>query len=132
MLRKGRHMPRMPAVVGCIRGDSAARFFFLAMDMVAGRKVTLGKVKLLETLACIPYRARENRQYARIIQLCRKRELVQRACMIKTWGRKAHDNEYRRLPVVNEKIKEDCVKDPWYLFPLIPFLTRSSCEAVRE
>lgn len=106
--------------------SAAARFFFLAMDLVTGRKVTLGKAKLLETLACIPYRAWENRQYARMTQLYRKQELVQQACMIKTWGREAHDNEYWHLLVVNEKMKEDCVKDPWYLFPLIPFLMRGS------
>jgi hypothetical protein len=34
----------------------AARFLFQAMDLVAGRKTTLAKAKLLEMLASIPYR----------------------------------------------------------------------------
>jgi demethoxyubiquinone hydroxylase (CLK1/Coq7/Cat5 family) len=104
----------------------AARFFFLSMDLVTGRKVTLGKAKLLETLACIPYRAWENRQYARMTQHYQKQELVQQACKIKTWGREAQDNEYWHLLVLNEKMIQDGVKNPWYLFPPIPLMMAST------
>lgn len=103
------------------RYSAAASFFFLSMDLVTGRKVTLAKAKLLETLACIPYRAWENRQYVRMTRHYRRQDLVQQACRIKTWGRAAQDNEYWHLLVLNEKMKEDGAKDPWYLFPPIPF-----------
>ncbi|MEW6616027.1 MAG: alternative oxidase [Thermodesulfobacteriota bacterium] len=100
----------------------AARCFFLSMDLVTGRKVTLAKTKLIETLASIPYRAWEIRQYARMTQHYRNQEMVQHARRIMVWGREAQDNEYWHLLVINEKMKEDGIKDPWYLFPVIPFV----------
>ena len=106
--------------------SAIARFFFLSMDLVTGRKVTLGKAKLLEILACVPYRAWENRQYKRMTQRYRNLELVRRSRSITTWGREAQDNEYWHLLVLNEKMKEDRAKDPWYLFPPIPCLMAAS------
>lgn len=106
----------------CYKYSAIARIFFLAMDLVAGRKMTLAKAKLLETLASVPYRAWENRQYARMTQHYRDQERVQEARMIMTWAREAQDNEYWHLLVINEKMKEDRARDPWYLFPPIPFL----------
>ncbi|MBI4620648.1 MAG: hypothetical protein HY739_10870 [Desulfobacterales bacterium] len=100
----------------------AARCFFLTMDLVTGRKVTLAKTKLIETLASIPYRAWEIRQYARMTQRYRNQDLVQHARRIMIWGREAQDNEYWHLLVINEKMKEDGIKDTWYLFPPIPFV----------
>jgi ubiquinol oxidase len=100
----------------------AARFFFGAMDLAAGRKTTLAKVKLLEMLASVPYRAWEIRQYARMTRGYRNQELVLQARQIVNWGREAQDNEYWHLLVVNEKMKEDRVKDSWYLFPPISYL----------
>jgi hypothetical protein len=99
----------------------AARFFFLAMDLATGRKVTLAKAKLLEILACIPYRGWEALQYARLTRLYQNRELVQQARRIISWGREAQDDEYWHLLVINEKLKENGLRDPWYLFPLITF-----------
>lgn len=106
--------------------SAIARFFFLSMDLVTGKKVTLAKAKLLEMLACVPYRAWENRQYKRMTQQYRNPELVRQSRSIKLWGREAQDNEYWHLLVLNEKMKEDRVKDPWYLFPPIPFLMTAS------
>jgi hypothetical protein len=102
--------------------SAIARFFFLMMDLVTGSKVTLAKAKLLETLACVPYRSWENRQYARLTQHYRNQGLVQESCAIMHWGREAQDNEYWHLLVINEKMKEDRISDPWYLFPPIPLL----------
>lgn len=98
-----------------------ARFFFLAMDLATGRKVTLAKAKLLEILACIPYRSWEALQYARITRRYQNSELVQKARRIIAWGREAQDNEYWHLLVINEKMKEDGLSDAWYLFPPITF-----------
>ena len=100
----------------------AAKGFFLLMDLIAGKKITLAKTKLIEMLASIPYRSWEIRQYAKMTRGYRKQELVKQAREIITWGREAQDNEYWHLLVINEKMKEDGVTDPWYLFPVIPFV----------
>jgi len=102
--------------------SAAGRFFFRAMDMVAGKEATLAKAKLVETLASIPYRAWENRQYARMTQHHGDKGLVQQARAIMRWGREAQDNEYWHLLVINEKLREDSAQDPRYLSPPIPFL----------
>jgi len=39
------------------------KIFFFTMDLFAGRKLSLGKAKLLEILASIPYRQCEISQY---------------------------------------------------------------------
>ena len=69
----------------------AARFFFGAMDLVAGKKTTLAKTKLLETLASIPYRAWEIRQYGRMTRRYRNPTLVEQARRIVAWAREAQD-----------------------------------------
>lgn len=100
----------------------AAKCFFVTMDWIAGKKVTLAKTKLIEILASIPYRAWEVRQYGRLTRLFRKKEVVEEALRIMEWGREAQDNEYWHLRVIHEKMKEDGVKEAWYFFPLIPFV----------
>jgi ubiquinol oxidase len=99
----------------------AAKFFFFSMDMITGKKTTFAKAKLIEMLASIPYRAWEIRQYTRLTRGYKNMELIGQAGSILEWGREAQDNEYWHLLVINEKMKEDNIKDPWYLFPLIPF-----------
>lgn len=91
------------------------------MDMLTGRKTTLPKSKLLEILASIPYREWEFRQYKRLTRLYKDREFVKHAGTVVTWGREAQDNEYWHLLLINEKMKEDGIKDPWYLSPPVTF-----------
>jgi hypothetical protein len=104
------------------RYSVAARIFFGLMDMVTGKKTTLPKTKLIETLASIPYRSWETRQYTRLTRMYRDLEGVRRAEAVMRWGREAQDNEYWHLLAINEKMKEDGLKDPWYLIPLIPWV----------
>jgi len=104
----------------------AAKFFFFMMDIITGKKVTLAKVKLIETLASIPYRAWEIRQYKRMTRKYQDESFVQNARKIMIWGRESQDNEYWHLLVVNEKMNEDNVKYPWYLNPIFPFLMVST------
>ena len=99
----------------------AARLFFLAMDLVTGRNTTLTKAILIEMLAGIPYRAWEIREYARMTRLYRNPEIVQQARGIMIWGREAQDKEYWHLLVIYEKMKEDGIKDAWYLSPAVVF-----------
>ncbi len=103
------------------RYSLAAKGFFLSMDLLTGRKTTLAKAKLIETLASIPYRSWEMRQYALMTRCYRDQKLVREKSKILKWTREAQDNEYWHLMVINEKMKEDGAKDPWYLFPIIPF-----------
>lgn len=100
----------------------ASKIFFNLMDIVTGKKITLSKVKLIETLASIPYRAWEIRQYTQLTKFYRKDQLVNRAKKIMEWGREAQDNEYWHLIIINEKMKEDNMKDAWYLKQPIPSL----------
>jgi hypothetical protein len=102
------------------RYSLAAKLFFWSMDLITGSMITLPKVKLIEILASIPYRSWETRQYTRMTQRYRDRAVVHEAHNIMMWSREAQDNEYSHLLVVNEKMKEDGIKDPWYLFPPIP------------
>jgi len=99
----------------------AAKAFFWSMDLFTGKKTTLGKAKLIEMLASIPYRAWEIRQYGRMTRRYRNQEVVDEAGKIMTWGRQAQDNEYWHLRVINEKMKADGLRNPWYLFGPIPF-----------
>ena len=108
------------------RYSLAARCFFLSMDLLTGKKTTLAKAKLIEILATVPYRTWEMRQYSRMTRCYRKEDLVREANGIMTWCREAQDNEYWHLTVINEKMKEDGAKDPWYLFPSIPFVMLST------
>ncbi|MBN1870713.1 MAG: hypothetical protein JW847_09075 [Candidatus Omnitrophica bacterium] len=99
-----------------------AKCFFFIMDLIAGSATTLAKTKLIEILASIPYRAWEIRQYGRLTFGYKNKELVKQALKIMEWGREAQDNEYWHLRVINEKMREDGLKDPWYLFFPVPFL----------
>ena len=110
-----RARPRYPYSV-------AARLFFRAMDVLAGKETTLVKARLIEALAPIPYRAWENRQHARMALRYRDRDLVRRAREVVSWGRAAQDNEHHHLLVLHEKIGEDSVRDPLYMTPPIPRL----------
>jgi hypothetical protein len=100
----------------------AARFFFLSMDLVTGRKTTLAKVKLLEILASIPYREWETYQYGLLTRSYRNLTLVEHARRVVRWSREAQDNEYWHLLVVAEKMKAEKFSDPWYLVMPTPWL----------
>lgn len=100
----------------------SARFFFFALDFVTGRRITLAKAKLLELLASIPYRQWEIKQYDTITHCFRNTQKVNLAESVIEWGRNAQDNEYDHLQVIHQKMKEDELKDPWYLWPPITFL----------
>lgn len=104
------------------RYSFAAKVFFWSMDLFTGTKTTLPKVKLIEILAGIPYRSWETRQYTRMTHHYRDRALVQESSEIMMWAREAQDTEYWHLLVVNEKMKLEGIKDPWYLVQPVPLL----------
>ncbi len=92
-----------------------AKIFFAGMDMVAGKKDNLPKAKLLEILASIPYRVWEIRHYMKQTRKYFNSEKVATAQNVIEWGRDAQDNEFMHLLVIHEKMKEDGIKDRWYL-----------------
>lgn len=104
------------------RYSLAAKVFFSSIDLIAGNKITLPKIKLIEILANIPYRSWETRQYTRMTRYYRDLAVVQEARKIMEWAREAQDTEYWHLRVVNEKMKEEGIRDSWYLFPPVPLL----------
>jgi hypothetical protein len=99
-----------------------AKLFFLSMDLLAGKKTTLAKLKFLEMLAGIPYRAWERRQAAFLTRHHGDPVLGKRARDIISWSRAAQDNEHWHLRVIDEKMKEDGCRDPWYLAGALTFL----------
>jgi len=98
-----------------------AKIFFFGMNMVAGKKDDLPKAKLLEMLASIPYRVWEIRHYLKQTKKYRNIDKVNKSADIITWGREAQDNEFMHLLVIHEKMKEDNIKDKWYLSPCVAF-----------
>ncbi len=98
-----------------------ARFFFFGMDLLAGKKNTLSKAKLLEVLASVPYREWEMKKYFTITRSFRNAAKVKQAEGIIEWSREAQDNEYMHLRVIHEKMKEENMKDAWYLSPFMVF-----------
>ncbi len=106
--------------------SAVAQIFMRSMDVFAGRDTTLVKAKLVEALATIPYRAWENRQYARMTRHYKDKALVAQARAIMNWGREAQDNEYWHLLLINEKLREDSVPDPRYMSHPLPLLMTGS------
>jgi hypothetical protein len=96
-----------------------AKVFFAGMDMIAGKKDDLPKAKLLEILASIPYRVWEVRHYIKLTKKYKNTKKVQASQSVIEWGREAQDNEYTHLLVIHEKMKEDGIKDKWYLKPAV-------------
>ncbi len=108
------------------RYSVTARLFFGAMDVLAGAETTLAKVRLLEALAPIPYRAWENQQHARMALRYDDKELVERGSALVRWGREAQDNEYWHLLVVHEKLREESGREPRYMMRPLPYLMVAS------
>lgn len=100
----------------------AARLFFASMNLVTGRKTTLPKAKLLETLACVPYREWEKLAYGRLTRRYRDHASVRSNREVVEWGRDAQDNEYHHLLVIEERMRQEGLSDPWYLKPPLPRL----------
>lgn len=96
-----------------------ARLFFISFDLLTGSKTTLFKVKLLEILAGVPYRAWEIRQYQKLSRCYGNDKLMSRAQQLMVWAREAQDNEYQHLLLLHEKITAEKLKQPWFLSPLV-------------
>ncbi len=88
-----------------------ARMLFAAMDVLYGKATTLPKVRLLETLARIPYQAWETRQYSLLSIRYHDLATVERATKIAEWGREAQDNEFWHLLVIDQRMRQLGMKE---------------------
>jgi hypothetical protein len=96
------------------------------MDVFAGSETTVLKARVVETLAPVPYRAWENREYGRLSRHAGDDTLVREAEAVLRWGREAQDNEYRHLRVIEAKLREDGTQVPIRLAPPMPGLMAGS------
>jgi len=96
-----------------------ARLFFRAFDLLTGSRTTLSKLKLLELLAAVPYRAWETRQYQALTRSFADGERTRQGLQLVSWARNAQDNEYRHLLLLHEKTAADHLPDPWFLNPAL-------------
>lgn len=101
-----------------------ARALFKAMDLAYGPATTLPKVRLLETLARIPYQAWETRHYALMSTRYHDRDQVERARQVIRWGRDAQDNEFWHLLVIEDKMRMDGIRESWFRETIMP---RAAC-----
>ena len=106
--------------------SAGARFFVRSMDTLAGKEDSLPKVRVIEALASIPYRAWESRQYGRIQRHYGEPGVVRRAEEILAYGRAAQDNEVLHLRVIEEKLRREDVRDPRYMTRPLPDLMSES------
>jgi hypothetical protein len=96
------------------------------MDVFAGSETTVLKAKIVETLAPVPYRAWENREYGRLSRHPGDDTLVREAEAVLRWGREAQDKEYQHLRVIDAKLREDATEVPLRLSRPMPTLMAGS------
>jgi hypothetical protein len=96
------------------------------MDVFAGSATTVLKAKIVETLAPVPYRAWENREYGRLSRHPGDDRLVREAEAVLRWGREAQDKEYQHLRVIDAKLREDGTQVPLRLSRPMPDLMTGS------
>ena len=102
-----------------------ARTFFRSMDLLAGTRTSLSKVKLVEALAPVPYRAWE-----RLAQHALAHGDHAGAHAVMEWARRAAENEEWHLKVVSEKLRDDTERRPLYQTEPLPTLMVESYAAM--
>jgi hypothetical protein len=106
--------------------SSVTRAMVRGMDRIAGEENTVFKARIVETLAPIPYRAWENREYGRLSRHYGDDALVREAGAVLRWGREAQDTEYQHLRVISAKLWEDGEQGPRRLSRPVPDLMAGS------
>ena len=106
--------------------SSVTRALVRGMDVFAGEETTLAKAKIVETLAPVPYRAWESREYARLTHHVGDDAFVHESEAVLLWGREAQDREYQHLRAIHAKLREDGIDLPRRLEPPMPGLMAGS------
>ena len=106
--------------------SAVTRAMVRGMDAIAGAETTVFKARIVETLAPIPYRAWESREYGRLSRHYGDDALVREADAVLRWGREAQDTEYQHLRVIGAKLREDGERGPRRLSRPMPDLMAGS------
>ena len=99
-----------------------ARALFLTIDLLYGRRRSLGKFKVLEVVARVPYQAWESVAYVAITHTHSLPELARRVFAFVEESRHQQDNEQWHLLILEELLREDRTKQGFFRFVLAPQL----------
>ena len=97
-----------------------ARVLFTAMDAVYGRRRSLGKFKVLEIIARVPYQAWENVAYVALTHRHRKVRLAERIFERVEESRRQQDNEQWHLLIIEELIEERRIPQGVVRYQVLP------------
>lgn len=101
------------------------RAMFAAMDLLYGAERTLPKFKVIEILACYPYRAWENGSYNRVSRRYAKTQYTEEKPLLQdlrhiAMGRVAQDNEQNHLILIEDIMRQKGMKQGWLKDFLMP------------
>ena len=110
-----------------MQANLVLRSMYLGMDMLYGRKPTLGKARVLEVLARYPYWAWERGGYRGITRLFRRKsrprqKSIERELRHVEMGRHAQDNEQWHLMLVCDLMEQLGIRQGWirrYFLPVV-------------
>lgn len=97
-----------------------ARFLFLGMDLVYGRKRTLKKFMVLEVIARVPYQAWEHVAYIAMTHTYRTPGFARRVFEFIKESRTQQDNEQWHLLILEEWLQKDGIRESFLLYRLGP------------
>ena len=101
------------------------RMMYAAMDLIYGKKGTLPKFKVIEILACYPYRAWENGSYNRVSRRYARARYAQEGILERDlrhieMGRHAQDNEQDHLILIEDIMRQKGLKQGWFKDFVLP------------
>jgi len=103
-----------------------ARLLFVSMDLFYGRRRTLAKFAVLETVARIPYQIWENAAYRLLTRRHRDTALAHRIHDRIVENREQQDNEQWHLLIVGEMVRAQQeaqgTKPGWFRFRFLPLV----------
>jgi ubiquinol oxidase len=105
-----------------MRYGPLASALFLFMDLVYGKKRSLSKFKVLETIARVPYQAWESVAYVAITRKFRQPGLARRIFEFVHEARAQQDNEQWHLLIMEELVEESGAKEGFLRHRLLPQL----------
>jgi len=97
-----------------------ARFLFLWMDLVYGRKKTLSKFKVLEVIARVPYQAWEHVAYIAMTHTYNWPNAARGVFEFVKESRQQQDNEQWHLFILEEMIQRKRIHENFFMYRIVP------------
>ena len=97
-----------------------ASLLFMAMDVFYGQKRTLGKFKVLEVIARVPYQAWEHVAYIAMTHTHTWPKFARRIFEFVKESRHQQDNEQWHLLILEEMIQKKGMKQNFFMFFILP------------